>query len=254
MFNRKILASMALILAVLFLQVGTAAAAAPTQDATPITGTVQSITIQADNSVIVTLANDQGETQTLHLSLQTALALGLVTLDSTTNETSVNESRIGQTVEIDPATVIPSEPEGPVHPIAAILASFFGEDPSIVNGYHEEGFGFGEIAQALWMSSKLGDTSSAGLILQAKESGDYSAFTLPDGSSPANWGQFKKALLEKKNNLGMIVSGHANSPTDEQPQEQPGNGHNNDKNDNGHGHGNDNGNGNGNGNGKGHNK
>jgi len=110
----------------------------------------------------------------------------------------------------------------------------------VVNGYHEDGFGFGVIAQALWMSDNLGgDISAAGLILDAKKSGDYSSFVLPDGSHPTNWGQFKKALREKKNNLGVIVSGQADSPTDEQGQQQNGNGHDKGKN---------------NGKGKGHNK
>jgi hypothetical protein len=193
--------------------------------------------------LVTVLLDDQVTTQTVRLSVETALALGLVTLDPTTNEPVVDPTKVGQTVEIDPATVIPDEePEEAVHPIAALLAAFFGEDPGIVNTYHEDGFGFGVIAQALWMSSNLGgDTSAAGLILEAKESGDYSEFILPDGSSPTNWGQFKKAFLDKKNNLGVIVSGHADPLTDEEVQEQPENGHGKGKN-------------NGNGKGKGHNK
>ncbi|NTW09155.1 MAG: hypothetical protein HGA28_06270, partial [Anaerolineaceae bacterium] len=41
----------------------------------------------------------------------------------------------------------------------------------------------------------------------------YSAITLPDGTIPANWGQFKKSVFEDKenakNNLGSVKSGHA---------------------------------------------
>jgi len=137
-------------------------------------------------------------------------------------------------VEIDPTTVIPDEPttEEPIHPIAALLAAFFGEEGSVVNSYHEDGYGFGVIAQALWMSKNLNDDASlAGLILEAKKSGDYSAFTLPDGSSPTNWGQFKKAALEKKNNLGVIVSGQADSDETLNPsaEQEHGNGKNKDK-------------------------
>jgi len=249
MFNTKLLTGIVLVLAVLFVQVGNVAAAPQTQDTTPITGTIQSIATETDangvTTVLVTLADDQGGNQTIRLSVQTALTLSLVTLDPTTSQPVVDQTKIGQTVEIDPATVIADEePEEPVHPIAAILAGFFGEDPSVVNGYHEDGFGFGVIAQALWMSNNLGgDISAAGLILEAKKSGDYSSFVLPDGSHPTNWGQFKKALREKKNNLGVIVSGQADSPTGEegQGQEQNGKGHDKDKN-------------NGNGKGKGHNK
>ena len=243
MYKTKLFASIFLATAILFAQVGLVAAAPATQETTPITGTIQSITTETDangvTTVLVTLLDDQGATQTVRLSVDTAVTLGLVTLDPTTNEPVVVEAQVGQPVEIDPATVIPDQPaeEEAVHPIAALLAAFFGEDPAIVDGYHDDGFGFGVIAQAMWMSNKLGDDASlAGLILEAKKSGDYSAFTLPDGSSPTNWGQFKKALSDKKNNLGVIVSGHANQDdlTNSSAQNEHGKGKNN-----GHGKGKD---------------
>jgi hypothetical protein len=138
-------------------------------------------------------------------------------VDSVTGDVSVDDTKIGQTVEIDPATVIPDEDQD-VHPIAAILGSFFGVDPGVVDAYHDDGFGFGVIAQAMWMAQGLtGDMTTAGLILEAKQTGDYSAFVLPDGSTPSNWGQFKKAVLDKKNNLGVIVSGHADGDGTEDP-------------------------------------
>ena len=228
MFKTKLLASILLASAVLFAQVGLVAAAPSAQDATLITGTIQSITTETDTNgvttVIVTLLDDLGATQTVRLSVDTAAELGLVTLDPVTSEPVVDETQIGQPVQIDPVTVIPDEtPEEPAHPIAALLAAFFGEDASVVNDYHEDGFGFGVIAQAMWMSKNLNeDASLAGLILDAKKSGDYSEFILPDGSTPTNWGQFKKAVSEKKNNLGVIVSGNAdpddsaNSSTDKE--------------------------------------
>jgi len=227
MFRTKLLTSILLAMAVLFTQVGMVAAAPAAQDTTPITGTIQSITTETDASgvttVLVTLLDDLGATQTVRLSVETAASLGLVTLDPVTSEPVVDETQVGQLIEIDPTTVIPDEtPEEPVHPIAALLAAFFGEDASVVNDYHEDGFGFGVIAQAMWMSKNINeDASLAGLILDAKKSGDYSEFILPDGSTPTNWGQFKKAVSEKKNNLGIIVSGNAdpddstNSSTDE---------------------------------------
>lgn len=221
MFKTKYLASFLLVLAVLFAQVGNVAAAPQLQDTTPITGTIQSITTETDangvTTVLVTLVDDQGATQTLRLSVETAVTLGLVTVDPVTNEPIVDESKVGQTVEIDPTTVVPEEEEK-VHPIAAILASFFAVEPGVVNGYHEDGFGFGVIAQAMWIAKGLdGDASTAGLILEAKRTGDYSAFVLPDGSTPTNWGQFKKAALGKqKKNLGVIVSGHAEETTPEE--------------------------------------
>ena len=239
MFKTKLLASILLIATVLFAQVGMAAAAPLAQDTTPITGTIQSITTETDaigvTTVLVTVLDAQGATQIIRLSTDTAVTLGLVTVDSTTGSpvVVVDETKFGQTIDIDPTTVIPDQPvvEEPVHPIAALLASFFDVDGSVVNDYHEDGYGFGVIAQSLWMSKNLGgDASLAGQILEAKKSGDYSAFTLSDGSTPTNWGQFKKAVSEKKNNLGSIVSGKAeNGTTDPSASQDHGNGKNNDK-------------------------
>jgi len=215
MFKTKLLASILLSGAVLFAQVGLAAAAPTAQDTTLITGTIQSITTETDSNgvetVLVTVLDDLGATQTVRLSVDTASALGLVSLDPVTSEPVINETQIGQPVQIDPVTVIPDETsEEPAHPIAVLLAAFFGEDASVVNDYHQDGFGFGVIAQAMWMSKNLNeDASLTGLILDAKKSGDYSEFILPDGSTPTNWGQFKKAVSEKKNNLGIVVSGNA---------------------------------------------
>ena len=215
MLKTKFLTSILLTVTILFAQAGIAAAAPALQDTTPITGTIQSMTVENDvnglTTVLVTLLDDQGAIQTVRLSVETAVELGLVALDPVTNEPVVDETQIGLTVEVDPTSVIPDEPvEETAHPIAILLAAFFEEDVSVVNDYHEDGFGFGVIAQALWMSQNLNeDASLAGMILDAKESGDYSAFTLPDGSTPTNWGQFKKAVLEKKNNLGVVVSGQA---------------------------------------------
>jgi hypothetical protein len=249
MFSTKYLASFLLVLAVLFSQVGSVAAAPPTQDTTPITGTVQGITTETDSNevttVLITLLDDQGATQTARLSLETAVTIGLVTLDPATQTPIVNETQIGQTVEIDPTTVIPEETtEESVHPIAWILAEFFGEDPTVVNGYHEDGFGFGVIAQAMWISRNLtatengpGDASLAEDILVAKQTKDFDAFfeshpeyTI-DGGVPSNWGQFKKALSDKKNNLGVIVSGQENpdGSTDLLTGQEHGNGKDKDK-------------------------
>lgn len=242
MFKTKYLAGVLLVFVLLTAQVGMVSAAPQTQDSTPITGTIQSITTETDANgvatVLVTLLDDQGATQAVRLSVETAVALGLVTVNPTTNEPVVEDSQVGQTVEIDPTTVIPDETpeEEATHPIAALLAAFFGEDATVVDEYHEDGFGFGVIAQALWMSKNLnGDASVAGLILEAKQSGDYSDFMLSDGSTPSNWGQFRKEVLQKKNNLGVIVSGQADTETDEesqneQVQEKNGNGHSKEKN------------------------
>lgn len=260
MFKFRSLAGALLIVTVLFAQVGTVLAAPPAQDttpSTPITGTIESITTETDangvTTVLVTVQDDLGATQTVRLSVETAAALGLVSVDPTTNEVVIDQAKVGQPVEIDPTTVIPDaeQPEEPVHPIAKILATFFGEDPTVINGYHEDGFGFGVIAQALWIAQGLEEDNAditADLILQAKRDKDFSAFILPDGSTPTNWGQFKNAALGKdKKNLGIIVSGHAEIGDDTTTEgallQQHGNGkdkHKNKEHGNGNGHGNPN--------------
>ena len=232
MFKTKLFASIFLVAAVLFAQVGVAAAAPQTQDTTPISGTIQSITLDTDGTVLVVIVNDMGE-QTLRLSLETAVTLGLV---SSVADPTVNDV-IGTITEIDPTTVIPDEAveEPDVHFISSLLADFFFDgDPEmavLIDSFHtgdnEAGqvYGFGVIAQSLWMSSNLNDGTAdatlAAAIMEAKKSGDYSAFFEEGEDVPTNWGQFKKAVSEKKNNLGSIVSGHADQ------EDQPGNGHDN---------------------------
>src|SRR5688500_6800525 len=102
MFRTKYFAGVLLVFAVLFAQVVNVTAAPQVQDTTPITGTVQSITTETDangvTTVLVTLLDDQGATQTLRLTVETAVTLGLVTLDPTTKEPIVNETQVGQIV------------------------------------------------------------------------------------------------------------------------------------------------------------
>ncbi|HSG44582.1 MAG TPA: hypothetical protein VLA72_15645 [Anaerolineales bacterium] len=248
MLKTKIFTTLLLALAVLFAQVGTVAAAPLAQDTTPITGEVVSITIETDvdglpTAVVVEVLID-GETQTLRLSVETALAMGLITLDPDTNQPVVDETKVGETVEVDPTAVLTEEEESN-HIISTLLGMFFDEDASVIDGYHEDGFGFGVIAQAMWMSQNFSeDTSLAGDILTAKKDKDFEAFFeahpeyLAEGEEvPTNWGQFKKAFSNKKNNLGSVVSGQADETTDE--ESSPGNGQGKDKNNNDKGKGKD---------------
>jgi hypothetical protein len=236
MSKTKLFAGVLLVLAVLFAQVGTALAAPVAQDTTAITGTIVSVTSETVDGVTTVLVTykDAGQVeQTVRISLETAVAEGLVSVDLATNAVTVVAVE-GDPVDILSSDVIPDEEPGDayVHPIAAILAKFFEVEPGVVQGYHEDGYGFGVIAQAMWMAQGLGegDMASAGLILAAKKTGDYSAFTLPDGSAATNWGQFKKAVMGKdKKNLGIIVSGHADSD-DEQMLEKKGQGFGKDNN------------------------
>lgn len=204
--------------------------AAPNGEAPPdevISGEVQEIVIEVDEegttTVLVTLLVDEttGETQTVRLSLETAIALELVQEDAEGNPIA-NEDMIGQPVEIDPSNVI-ADDEKALHPVASALAEFFadtlGLDYDQIMGYHENGMGFGVIAQACWMSYALeGDAALLGDILEAKRNHDFSSITLPDGETPKNWGQFRKAVLgseKAKKNLGAIMSGRAGEAQDE---------------------------------------
>jgi hypothetical protein len=200
-----------------------------------ITGDVQDIEIvtevdpdtgETTTTVLVTLIVDEttGETQTVRLSLEAAIGLGLVQTDENGDPVLdedgnpiPNDAMIGQPVEIDPSDVIEEDGEEGLHPVAWALAWFFrdtlGLDYATVMDYHEDGMGFGVIAKACWMSIALeGDATLLGDILAAKKSGDFSSITLPDGETPRNWGQFKKAVLtsdKAKKNLGAIMSGRA---------------------------------------------
>lgn len=259
MSSNKLLASILLVLAILFTQVGIVAAAPQTQDGTTttLTGTIQTITVDPNTNVVLVtvLLEDQVTTQTVSLDPLNPAYSNLFNPD-----THVLIAQVGEAVtwEVNSADVVPAEEpvEESVHPIAWLLGEFFGEDPTVIEGYHQDGFGFGVIAQALWISRNItgteetvGDASLAAQILEAKQSGDYSniqlsdgtLLTLPDGTVPTNWGQFKKALSEKKNNLGVIVSGQADPDASTDPlvtQQQHDNGRDRNNRDN-HGRGRD---------------
>ena len=144
--------------------------------------------------------------QSVRISLATATTLNLITLD-VNNKPVVNTAAIGSSITIDPAAIVPepSTTQKKQHPVGSALSNFFfnltGVNYDMIMNSHNNGFGFGVIAQALWMTSKLGgDTSLFTQILDAKRSGDYSQIALPDGSIPQNWGQLKKALIKGSEN------------------------------------------------------
>ena len=226
---------LSVLLATIFLaaQVMVVGAAPAAQDTTPITGTIESIVLETDTNtdtttVVVTLTDEFGETQTIRLSVEDATALGLVTDDS--SGPVVDDGKVGTDVEIDPATVIPDETiDEAQHPVGSALSDFFsdllGVDYETIMNYHDDGVGFGVIAQALWMTNALdGDTEIFAAILDAKQNKDFSGIELPDGSTPTNWGQFRKAVMKdrdkSKENLGAVMSGHAEvEQTDDGPTE-----------------------------------
>lgn len=259
---KQILISAILMFALLAASTGTAFA----QEASEMTGTVQSIQLETDaatgeTTVLVTLLDSAGETQTVRLSLETAEALGLITIDPVTGEPVVVEEAVGMEITLAADDVIADETEGSdeerEHPVGSALADFFnsvfGVEYDTIMGYHDSGFGFGVIAQALWLTKQVdGDTSTFEALLEAKQSGDYSNITLADGSTPDNWGDVVKSL-KQGDNLGSVMSGRANNGEETPgngngPGNNPGNG-NGPGNNNGNGPGNNPGNGNGPGNG-----
>lgn len=250
---KKILTSIILMLALVAMTAGTAFA----QEATEIAGTVQTVEFETnaetgETVVVVTLLDAMGETQTVKLSLETAASLGLITTDPVSGESTVAEGAIGSEVVIDPAVVIPDEEvveeeEETQHPVGSALSEFFstlfGVDYDTIMEQHENGVGFGVIAQALHLTSQVeGDTATFVALIEAKQSGDYSAITLADGSTPDNWGDVVKSL-KKGSNLGSVMSGRADSGDDEAALETEtgkgnngnGKGNNKDKGNNGKG-------------------
>ena len=290
--NRKNIFAGALLTSMLLLtQVFMVGAAPAVQETEAITGVIESIAIETDaetgvTTVVVSLSDEEGSTQTVRLSLEDATALGLVTDDGAGNIT-INDAAVGQSIDIDSSTILIEEEEK-LHPVASALSDFFsallGVDYEMISTYHDDGVGFGVIAQALWMTNALeGGDEIFSAILDAKNTKDFSAITLPDGSTPQNWGQFRQAIMNdrdnSKENLGAVKSGHAiiEQDVDDQVEAKNNGSHkdkdksnaaaakgnaddNDDDNDdkNGNGNGNNNGNGNGKGNnkdkGKGHNK
>jgi hypothetical protein len=258
MKNLKLMTTLVLAFAFLFAQVGNVAAAPLAQDTTPITGTIDTIVVEPDANgdpvVIVTLEDGQ----IYHFSVETAVSLGLLVLDPATNEPVLDPAtglpqadltQEGQPIEFLPTDVLPDETEEePVHPISALLGEFFDVDASLIDEYHNNGFGFGLIAQALWMEKNLDGEISFDAILDAKKEGS-GTFTLSNGDviTYTNWGQLKKALLEKHNSLGS-----ARNPKEDESSTPSL------LNDHGNGNGNNNGkgqdHGKGKGKGKGHNK
>ena len=259
MSRMKLLLGIVLTIIISMAQVGGVLAAPASQEATPISGTVQSITLESDPTtgvvtVIVDVMDSNEVLQTVRVSQETAIELGLVLLDGDGNPV-INELALSETVDIDPTTIIPDQQE-PQHPVGNVLATFFsdieGMDYDTIMSAHEDGVGFGVIAQALWVTSELGgDSQLFQDLLFAKQHNDYSAFSdfTEDGSTPKSWGQLRKALLSKKG-LGIVMSNHDNNGNH---ANENGNNKNKDKNKDRNNNGNGNSN-NGNGNGNGHNK
>jgi hypothetical protein len=129
----------------------------------------------------------------------------------------------------EPTEEPPEEEPTAEHPVASALAEYFadklGLDYDTIMGYHEDGMGFGVIAQACWISFLVNnDDGLLDQIIQAKKGEiEFSSITLPDGTTAKNWGQFKRAALgneKAKKNLGAIMSGRANQEQEQEQEEE----------------------------------
>jgi len=218
-------------IALLVTQAGSALAAPALQDG-GIEGTVTALECGTDTegntNILVTY--EETPDAPVEFDLGTAESLGLVTLDNEGNPICTEEAF---QANID---TLYADEEEPQHPVGAVLALFFSDyaDYDAIMEAHENGTGFGVITQALWMTMQMeGNSDLFTEILTAKVSGDYSNFVLEDGSTPQNWGQLKKALLNKdeKNNLGNVMSDKDN----DELKTNNGNGPDKDKSNNGKG-------------------
>jgi len=223
MFKTKGIVGLVLLLVMVVIPVMSVGASSPAQ-ITTIDGTIQSCETATDSftgeTIVVCVVNlTGGGTQTIRLSVDDAVANDLAIVEEDGTVTIIATE--GQEVSIDESMLLEDPcvmPEDASQPISKILASFFcgdlGTSYDDVQALHEAGFGFGEIAQACFMALKLDGTGElCADILYAKQSGDYSGLTLPEGVAVKNWGQLRKAVLDhgpkNSSNLGSIVSDKA---------------------------------------------
>ncbi len=97
-------------------------------------------------------------------SLENAVSLGLVTATADIPPVvTVVEAMLGQTLTVDPSLVLETG-ELVTQPVAVTLGDFLsgllGVDGAALMAYHEQGLGFGEIAQAGFMALALNGDST----------------------------------------------------------------------------------------------
>ena len=257
----KLSLSLLMAFSLLLAQGGRVFASSAGQDALPVSGVVQSLTLATDAStgvttVIVDIVKGNDLSQPVRVSLETAFSLGLVVL-SEEGKPGINHFALGKPVEIHPRNIIPDHPVDQ-HPLGSALATIFsnipGMDYETIMIAHQQGIGFGVIAETLWLTTRLeGNSEVFEAILHARQTGDYSAFTLEDGTTPKNWGQLRQLILDPKNDLHVVTphQDHTNNGNHGTNGNGGGNGNGNGNN---NGHGNRGGNGGGNGNGHGNDK
>jgi hypothetical protein len=249
MARTKTLLGVVVALAVAFSQFSLAVAA-PQLD--PLVGTIDSVSegtdINGDPIIIVTYTDTEAVPQqhVVELSVEDAIALGLVTQDPLTGDitilavpgaqldlTSVAEEvdpcapgETGEGIVPEGTALTPEEGDDSGHPVGSSLCGFFAGSLGLtydqIMEWHE-GFGFGVIAQALWMAEMTGMAPEDILAAKGGEM-DYSELGLPEGVD--NWGRlrgyvFGKGAEKTVHNLGEIMSGRADPLATETPTESP---------------------------------
>ena len=214
MKTTKIILSLFMGIAILTAQVGSALAAPALQDGGLTVKVIDLVCGRDGATVIVTYNDNNLESHEVEISLETAKTLGFLPEDTKICDKELLDEALlnGKGDLIDPADLIPVEGETK-HPVGEVLAIFFDfADYDTIMDAHENGTGFGLIAQALWITKNYlnGSEDDFLAILDAKKTGDFNYFDtyFLENGTPANWGQFKKAMLNgnKKNNLGAVMS------------------------------------------------
>ncbi len=230
----KFLLGFALVAALAALQVGTVFAAP--LSATVPDGTIVSVTPTFDSNnvltgyqVVITDSNDVQ--QTVDLTVQEAIAAGIVSSDGTTILAKTGDmivsgmlqtSTSAPTNPVDAALqdffcgssqpTTPTSPTGPTAPTGGggTTTSLCGNDT--ISQLHDAGNGYGEIAQACFIADILG--SDCTTVMMDKGKMDFSNLGVP--SNVNNWGRLRQYAMGqlggKLGNLGSIMSGRATSP------------------------------------------
>lgn len=232
MKTSKYTVSLLIGIAMIVSQVGSVLAA-PTLQEGYIAGTISEVTCEEDTSTGITTFEvkvelEDGTFQTVFIDQETAESLGIIAPDTPCSESAL-EGAIGMQISINLEDVIPQEDE-PQHPVGVALSLFFDDitNYDTIMEAHDNGTGFGVIAQALWITENYLTDGSEGeflAILEAKETGDFSYFDsyfTSEDETPANWGQFKKAIQDgdKKNNLGAVMSDKDNKSNNGKGQDK----------------------------------
>ena len=223
MHKTKFFLSLILAVSLLIFQTGGDFVASALQASPALEGTIQSITLETYSTtgmtiIIVTVMDRAQFFQTVRIDEKTAKDLGLVMFDGD-GKLVINDSALGQQVEISPEMVLPDKGEDR-HPVGNALATFFSNIPGLeydtIMLAHNDGVSFRVIARALRLTTKLkGNANVFHALLLARETGNFKDFIFEDGTVPKSWAELRKGIddgkqLKRLDNL-MLNSNTGNS-------------------------------------------